>query len=235
LPGTILTWFGFLDWRFWPSAVARWRHASIHEPKGPNMKNAMYALPVVAFCAAAAVAQTDTTTGTDTTGTGTDMTGERFGMTWPLSIGSTFLTGDDNATLRTPEELSSGWESLSEADRAIVEADCQAFLAVHGDAATTGDADMTGDAASTATGDAAADSAATGAADTTAETGDAATSSGDASSSTPEASAATGTDGSMTGSGDASTSTGGTTAGAAELTGYDMAQMKLICDAVEGL
>lgn len=143
------------------------------------MKHYMYALPL-AFLAAAAVAQTDTTSGTDTTTSGTDTTvsagagasAEMFGASWPLSVGTTFLTDDESGMLRPQEELSSGWQSLSQTDRDLVKADCKMFMEDHGGdsadagAATTGsadasttttgsaDADGSADAGATATGDA---------------------------------------------------------------------------------
>jgi hypothetical protein len=161
------------------------------------MKHLIYALPL-AFFSAAAGAQTETTPATEA-----DASGETFGTSWPLSVGSTFLTDDESGTLRPASELSDGWQSLSQEDRDMVTADCTAFLAVHGDADASTDAATAGnsDSAAAATGDATAS-------DNSAE---AATTTGDA--------AVAGAEGSAEVSG----------------AGYSLAEMKAICEAVEGL
>lgn len=174
------------------------------------MKLVIFALPAVTFLAATAFAQTDTTTGSDTsTGTAatTGANAEMFGTNWPLSVGTTFFTDADTPTLRSTEEITSGWQSLSQEDRDMIVADCKTFMAAHGDAAADASASTTetagSDGATTATeGTAATDTA------TTAET-----------------------------TGTASTGTADTGAEAATTAaaGYDLAEMKTICDATAGL
>jgi hypothetical protein len=105
------------------------------ESKGAKMKNLVYALSASVAWSAVAMAQTDTPA----------TSGDRFGTSWPLSIGTTFFTGEGNATLQTGDELRNGWQSLSQADRDMIEADCQAFNEEHGlsDAEGAGDASVT--------------------------------------------------------------------------------------------
>lgn len=142
------------------------------------MKQVMFAVPVAVLCAAAALAQTDTTTAPATTGTA----GEMFGTSWPLSVETTFFTDATGTTLRSTEELTSGWQSLSAEDQTMIRTDCEAFIAAHGDGAA---ADAGGTAASGST---ATDTGSGAAADT------------DAAATVPA--------------------------------GYDMAKMKMICEAV---
>lgn len=115
------------------------------------MKHLMLAVPATLFMATAGIAQTDTSA--DVSGSG------EFGTNWPLSVGATFLTDDSSATLRIPEELSRGWQSLSPEDQTMIRTDCMAFLATHGDAGSSEDtsasdssAATTGTASQTATG-----------------------------------------------------------------------------------
>ena len=145
------------------------------------MKQVIFAVPVAVLCAAAAFAQTETTTAPATTGAA----GEMFGMNWPLSVETTFFTDATGTSLRSTEELTSGWQSLSPEDQAMIRTDCEAFTAAHGDGAAT-------DAGGTA----ASGSAATG-------------------------TTATGTE-----------ATADTGAAAKVPAGYDMAKMKMICEAV---
>ena len=120
------------------------------------MKNALLAVPALALLAVGAYAQTDTTTGVTTgtdTGTTLDTTtgaatdaatgaatgmdsSSEFGTNWPLSVGTTFFTDAETGTLRTTEEITSGWQSLSQEDRDMIKADCVTFMAAHGDAST---------------------------------------------------------------------------------------------------
>jgi hypothetical protein len=168
------------------------------------MKHLIYALPVALF-AAAAGAQTEPTTSTEM-----GVSGETFGTSWPLSVGTTFFTDSESGTLRPAEELSSGWQSLSQEDRDMITADCTTFLAMHGDA------DASTDTAASGTGDAATTTATEGAA-ASATGSTAATDSGDPAAAATSDVAVAGTEGS-------------TETSAA---GYDMAEMKAICDAVE--
>ena len=88
------------------------------------MKLLLLTLPM-AFCATVALAQTDTTSGAG---------GERFGTSWPDTIGSTFFMDKGKASLRSDADLTSGWQALSQADRDTIMTDCKAFNAAHGDA-----------------------------------------------------------------------------------------------------
>jgi hypothetical protein len=167
------------------------------------MKHFMFAIPAVALLAVAASAQTDTST---TTGAASDAstaaTGEMFGTSWPLSVGTTFFAGSDSATLRGTEEITSGWASLSQEDRDMVMADCKTFTSAHGDA-------VAGGAEETTTG-------------TTAETGMSDT-------------ATTGTAGTDTATGADATATTGAESSTTVAAGYDMTEMKAICDTVSKL
>ncbi len=96
----------------------------------------VFALPALAlaFVTATAVAQTSTGTGAST---GVDATGagQAFGTNWSLSVGTTFFTDGENRTLRSREEIASGWQSLSKEDRDMIAADCLVFQGAHGGAA----------------------------------------------------------------------------------------------------
>lgn len=141
-----------------------------------------------------------------TTTTADTATGE-FGTNWPLSVGTTFLTDDTSATLRPTEELTQGWQSLSPEDQAMIRADCDIFRAAHGDAAATGDA-STSSTTGTESGTASTDTTTGSGTDTATRTGTAET-------------------------GAASTDTTATVDAATTApTGYDMAEMKAICEAV---
>ncbi len=159
------------------------------------MKQVILALPLTLVLAAAAIAQSDTTTTGGTaeavagaaTGATSDATASaEFGTNWPLSVGTTFFTDADSAMLRTADELSKGWKSLSPEDQAMIRADCQAFLAAH-----AADADAS---AATST-------------DTTAGRGTASTDT-------------------------TATGTASTDAATSAPVGYDLAEMRAICEAV---
>lgn len=188
------------------------------------MKPAFLAVPAVALFATGVFAQTDTTTGVATgidtgvtvdttigadtsTTAGMDASAESFGTNWPLSVGTTFFSGADTGTLRTTEEISSGWQSLSQEDRDMIMADCVTFMAVHGDA-STGAATSAGTDAATGT-----------STDTT------------AGASTDAGTATTGTATDTTAG--ASTGTASTEGTIATAVGYDLVEMKAICEAVE--
>jgi hypothetical protein len=102
------------------------------------MKRAMLALPAAVLIAATATAQTGAQTETTTEATTETMAGERFGTNWSLSVGTTFFTDGDSATLRSTEDITTGWQSLSQEDRDMILADCKIFLAAHGDTAAEG-------------------------------------------------------------------------------------------------
>ena len=122
------------------------------------MKHVMFAVPLALLLGTTAIAQTDTTTGATT---GADATtgasGEMFGTNWPLSVGTTFFSDAESATLRSSEELSSGWQSLSAEDQTMIRADCQTFMAAHGDASTGASTDTS--TSTTTTGTAGTDAA----------------------------------------------------------------------------
>lgn len=88
------------------------------------------------LAATAAFAQTDTTT----TGTGTaDPTLGNFGSDWSSSMG-TALMNDDGMTVRSSTELTTQWQTLSEADKEMVRRDCMVHMQTTGgtDTSTTG-------------------------------------------------------------------------------------------------
>jgi hypothetical protein len=114
--------------------------------KGSNMKHLFLALPAIVLVAAAAAAQTETTTGVATGADAAVGSGETFGTNWSLSVGTTFFTDGENRTLRSAEDITTGWQSLPQEDRDMIMADCQAFLAAHGEAATEGSTEATGTA-----------------------------------------------------------------------------------------
>jgi hypothetical protein len=197
--------------------------------KGRTMKHLMLAVPATLFMATAGIAQTDTTAGAS----GEASASGEFGTNWPLSVGTTFLTDDTSATVRTPEELSNGWQSLTPEDQTMIRTDCQAFLAAHADAGTSGDTSASDSSAAT-TGTATTE----GATDSTASTDATAGSTSTETTATDTAqtgTAATGT-GTETDTGAASTDTTATGDAAATVpAGYDMAEMKAICEAVGAL
>ena len=183
------------------------------------MKNVILAVPATLLLAAGAIAQTDTTAIEGTVGATTEATTDgtaEFGTNWPLSIGTTFFTDAESATLRSSDELAKGWQSLSVEDQAMIRADCQAFLAAHGDAATDPSTGTGGDATTSGTvsTDTSTDTTAGGGATT--------------------GSASTDTTVSGTASTDAAASTG-TDPATSSPAGYDMVEMKAICEAVGSL
>jgi hypothetical protein len=175
------------------------------------MNRFMLTLPALALSATVALAQTDTTGGTTGTDAGTGAAvgvgagGDKYGTNWPLSVGTTFFTDGESSTLRSAEELSTGWQSLSQEDRDMILADCETFRTDHGvDGASAASTEGTAGAASdtgTATATATAEGSGTG-----------------------DATTATGTDAATT-----TAETGATSTSA----GYDMAQMMAICEAAQ--
>jgi hypothetical protein len=189
------------------------------------MKTPILAIPAVILLAATASAQTDTTTGV-ATGTDAATTTEAaigsegtFGSNWSLSVRTMFFTGDDNATLRTSDEITSAWQSLPQEDRDLILADCRTFLAAHGD-----------DTADAATGATSGDVAA-GATTESAASADAGTTAADT---TVGTEAGTGIDAGADVATTGAMSTNGTTTTTTPV-GYDMAEMQAICAAVDKL
>lgn len=85
------------------------------------MKPFIIAAPLALVLASGVIAQTTATEDpADATVYGTD---------WSLSVGATFFSDADNKTLRSPEEIAQGWQSLSEDDRNKVIAECERFSA----------------------------------------------------------------------------------------------------------
>lgn len=161
------------------------------------MKLFMLAVPAVAALSFGALAQTESgTMATD----GSDA-GATFGTGWSSSVGTTFIDNANPGELRSAEDISTGWQSLTQEDRDLVLADCKAFMEAHG-------TETSADAATAGAGTTATDDASAAASDT------AATSSGDV----------------------ATDTTTQADAGAATTNaGYDMVQMKAICEAAQGL
>jgi hypothetical protein len=194
--------------------------------KGRTMKHLMLAVPATLLMATAGIAQTDTTAGASGEATAS---GE-FGTNWPLSVGTTFLTDDSSATVRPAEELSKGWQSLSPEDQTMIRTDCQAFLAAHTDAGTSGDTSAS-DSSAVTTGTATTEGSTDSMASTDAATGSTSIDT-TATDTTKTGTAETGA-GTETDMGAASTDTTATGDAATTVSaGYDMAEMKAICEAV---
>jgi hypothetical protein len=157
--------------------------------------------PVAALVAAAAFAQTESTT----QGMGTSA--DRFGQEWPSSAADAFF--DESRTLRGEEDISSRWQSLPQSDRDVIEADCRLFMEEHGDTAASATTPGAGteSAAGTGTVDETTVEGTTQTAGTT--TGSAATG------------ATTGTD-----------TTGTAGADATVMAGFDMNEMREICETI---
>ena len=186
------------------------------------MKHLLLAVPATLILTTVGIAQTTTS--------------EEFGTKWPLSVGTTFLTDDTNATLRPKEELTQGWMSLSPEDQAMIRADCGVFMAAHGDAAASGDAsttttDTTGTAGTDTTTGAASTDTTTG---TDTATGTDTTTGTDTAQTGTASTDSTATDTTATGTTATDTTATGDAATTAPV-GYDMAEMKAICEAVGGL
>lgn len=105
------------------------------------MKSYLLALPVAALMCGAAFAQTSDTA-----------TGSTYGTTWSETTGSMFYSDPEMTTMRTPEEISTGWSTMSQEDRDSVLAECARYRTDSGTtaAAGTGTADA-GAAATTGT------------------------------------------------------------------------------------
>lgn len=104
------------------------------------MRRLIFTVPAALMLAGVAWGETDATPMDATPD------GETFGTAWSLSVRTTFLSEDD--TLRSAEDIASGWQSLAPEEQATIRSDCKAFIAAHGDEAE-GDAA----AAPAATGD----------------------------------------------------------------------------------
>ncbi len=133
------------------------------------MKQFFIAAPIALLLGSAVTAQT-ATDGTATDGatpiTNEADTGEMsYGTGWSESIGTTFFTDSERQTLRSQEEITQGWQSLSQEDRDMVTAECDRFSAetnAGGNMDTTTEGAATTDTTTdTATGTAATDTATT--------------------------------------------------------------------------
>lgn len=126
------------------------------------MTKTLFALPLIAvLMATSAYAQTSETgtSGSGTEGSSGNQTGQSgtegdtatsaiiakegaeaeagSGEAWPSTVGTTFFTDSQMGSLRTPEEVQSGWSSLSADDQARVRQDCATY---GGGASATGTA-----------------------------------------------------------------------------------------------
>jgi predicted Fe-S protein YdhL (DUF1289 family) len=169
-----------------------------------NMKRYLLAVPVAVLMSGVAFAQTTETTA-ETAGSGTT---SNYGTNWSQSIGSTFYSDPEMTTMRTPEEISTGWTSMTQEDRDAVLAECSRFRTDTGADASTDTSAAAG--TETATG------AETAATDTTT-----ATAAG------TDTTTAAGTD---TTTATADTATTGTTMASV---GVSADSMKMLCDTVE--
>jgi hypothetical protein len=93
------------------------------------MKSYLLTLPVAALMCGAAFAETATTA------TGT--TGDTYGSTWSRSTGAMFYSDPEMTTMRTPDEISSSWSTLSQEDRDAVMAECTRYRTDTGTTAAT--------------------------------------------------------------------------------------------------
>jgi predicted Fe-S protein YdhL (DUF1289 family) len=91
------------------------------------MKKFIIAAPLALLLGSVAIAQTsnDTSTGPATGDGGMDSSS--YGNNWSQSIGSTFFSDPERTTMRTSEEITSGWQSLSQEDRDLVIAECERY------------------------------------------------------------------------------------------------------------
>lgn len=176
------------------------------------MKFKIITLSLAAQLAAfGAIAQTSTTTGTE----GMSST---FGGDWTSSLGSAMF-GEGGTDVRSADELTSQWATLSEEDRAMIRRDCMAHMQQSGGAADT-------------TGTATDGTAPLGTTDGTGTTGTDTTGTG---------TGATGADTGTTGT--AGTATDGTAGSASDMASADGSaalnvtteQMEQICAATQGL
>jgi hypothetical protein len=215
------------------------------------MKHLLLAAPLGVLLASGAFAQTSTTEGvtegategaTDgmtesmtngTTGgeTSTMNSGSMtYGTTWSDDAANAFYSDPERKTLRTTDEITQQWPSLSQEDRDIILVECARFKAdTNATNLTDGSSDATAGTGMDSTAD--AGTAGTGTADT-ATTGTATTETA-----TDTDTAGTGTAGATADTTTTGTATTGTDTGtgAAVIVGYDMNAMMVICPAVENL
>ncbi len=98
------------------------------------------------MCGAAFAQTADTATNK-----GAAQIGSNYGTSWSPAVGSTFFSDPDMTTMRTPEEITTGWSSLSQEDRDAVEAECARYTNDTGNAANgTVTADTTADVGASA-------------------------------------------------------------------------------------
>lgn len=122
---------------------------------------AAMSLSLGATGALAQTTQTDTTTGVGTGAAVTGMQHDRMPMEWKGNIGDAFYSDTELGTLRTDDELRTGWEGLDEDDQATVRDYCERF-AMDDDRAGTGADAQVGATTGTAAGTDATTGAATG-------------------------------------------------------------------------
>lgn len=90
------------------------------------MKSHLLSLPVAALMCGAASAQTPTTSG------------GMYGSTWSQSAGSIFYSDPEMKLMRSPEEVSNRWATLSQEDKDAVMEECVRCRADSGTTAATG-------------------------------------------------------------------------------------------------
>ncbi len=88
------------------------------------MTRYLLTLPVAALMCGAAFAQTPAADGT-------------YGSTWSRSTGAMFYSDPEMTTMRTPDEVSTSWSTLSQEDRDAVMAECVRYRTESGTTAAT--------------------------------------------------------------------------------------------------
>lgn len=209
------------------------------------MKNFIIAAPLAVLLGSVAFAQ-DAATGSDSSN-GVSGSGV-YGESWSQSIGTTFYTDADRTTLRSGEELTQGWSTLSQEDRDVVLAECERYTTETASSGDSGEGIPATDGASTgavsadagtdtnsttpmtdSSGDAGAGVMPTEGAETGAVSADAGT---DTNSTTPITDSSGDAGAGVTATEDTSS---GTDSAMAETVGYDATAMATLCPAVQGL
>jgi hypothetical protein len=148
----------------------------------------------------AAIAQTATTT--EPTGTGM---AAAYGRDWSASLGSAMF-GEDGSTLRSATEISTQWNTLSDADKELIRRDCMVHMQTQGaSGSTAAGTEATGTSTDTTTGE------------------------------TAQAGTASSTETGQTATGDATAAAGTDATGSTPMMNVTMEQMDQICAATKDL
>lgn len=105
------------------------------------MKRFLMAVSAATLMSGAAFAAgTNTDSGTG----GAEMEATTYGSNFSQSVGSTFYSDPEMTTMRSADELSTGWTSLSQEDRDMVIAECTRYRTDMGGSNSTVDGNSTG-------------------------------------------------------------------------------------------